>query len=171
MKKVYGIIGFLVVAACGVSQCPRIFRLQYMNDRCGSISTVQIQLCGLYHDTVSHTWVMEDCYNPGSFKKDDRWMYSISINDYHLLKQTGTLMFDGRPLYLMSDCAPHVYDINGKLVNALVAEDNTGRTKIWILDNPSLPLLLKTEGCGYNGDIELVDMHGQYSFQQPDELR
>lgn len=148
-----------MVAACGVSQSPRIVQLQYMNDRWGSISTAQIQIHSLYQDSLSRTWVIEDFYKPGSFKNDDRWMYSISSEDYHLLKQTGTLMFEGRPLYLMSDCSQHVYDINGKLVYALVAEDNTGRTKIWILDNPSLPLLLKTEGCRYNGDLELVDMH------------
>lgn len=46
----------------------------------------------------------------------------------------------------------------GKTFDAILAEGNEGKTRLWILNNPAFPALMKVEGNGHGVDLELSNI-------------
>lgn len=46
----------------------------------------------------------------------------------------------------------------GKTIDAILVEGNGGNTRLWILNNPAFPALLKVEGNGHGVDLELSNI-------------
>lgn len=175
MKKIVLAWIVLLLAGSVKSQSTRPLYLEYMTSS-GEIQAASIFIEKMFYDSIESVWVIRDrsqympSIQPGKplYKEktnvrkfvlpDDRFMYSISRESFKQLKQDGVMDFEGRILRLASDANLNSYTINNKNVNVLMAENVTGRVKLWILDNPELPLLIKTVGCFYNGDIELINI-------------
>lgn len=171
MIRIVQVAIILVISLASRAQQPAKIQLEYFSSSKGQFQTASILVEKLFFDSSSQVWVIRDRsqYMPQiSWRSkskpfryslpDDRWMYSISTTEFATLKRKGKMDFEGQPLQLISGCEENTYNIGGKLVNVLIAENYSGRLKIWILDNAHLPLILKTEGNWYNGDIELVNL-------------
>ena len=89
---------------------------------------------------------------------DDRALFCLSSDQYNKLKETACLEFESQYLAIVTTDYPRVYYADGKKLHAIVAENNTGSLRIWVLDNPFFPIILKTEGSSLNVDIELISV-------------
>ena len=63
--------------------------------------------------------------------------------------------FDEQDYVVKEQPSNAVFKINDKAVNVLYAETTTGSSRVWFLNNPSLPLLLKIEGNPMGVDVSL----------------
>jgi hypothetical protein len=71
------------------------------------------------------------------------------------LLKNKTVLFDDAALTLKPYTAGNVFKVMGKIIDALYLESGTG-TRIWILNNPETPLVLKIENNPAGVDVELV---------------
>jgi hypothetical protein len=86
---------------------------------------------------------------------EDQSLLSISKSCFTELKQNGRMEFDG--LVFTKSTDPVKYDLSGGVkVNAFSATSENGYTRIWVLDNPDLPLILKLDGNPFQVDIEIT---------------
>lgn len=86
---------------------------------------------------------------------DDQSLLSISRTCFNDLVQKGKMEFDGLIFTKSSDAVK--YDLNGGIkVDALGATSENGYTRIWVLNNPNLPLILKIDGNPFRVDVELT---------------
>jgi hypothetical protein len=87
---------------------------------------------------------------------EDQSLLSISKACYTELKQKGRMEFDG--MFFTKSIDPVKYDLNGLKVDAFSATSENGYTRIWVLDNPDLPLILKLDGNPFQVDIEITSV-------------
>jgi len=63
--------------------------------------------------------------------------------------------FDEQDYVIKEQPTASVFKINDKPVNALYAESSNGSVRLWFLNNPSIPILLKIEGNPLGVDVNL----------------
>jgi hypothetical protein len=82
----------------------------------------------------------------------DQSMLLMSKEVYAQAKNNGRVQFDG--LQFISSTS--LYDMGGVKLPAIELKSENGRASIWILDDPSLPLMLKYSGNPYYVDLEIL---------------
>jgi len=82
----------------------------------------------------------------------DQSMLLMSKDVYMQAKNKGRVQFDG--LQFISH--PSVYDMGGVKLSAIELKSENGRASIWLLDDPSLPLMLKYSGNPFYVDLEIL---------------
>lgn len=63
--------------------------------------------------------------------------------------------FDEQDFVVKEQPSTAVFKLNDKPVNVLYAESTNGSSRVWFLNNPSFPLLLKIEGNPAGVDVSL----------------
>jgi hypothetical protein len=77
---------------------------------------------------------------------------------YSTLQKDKTAVFDGYEVSVKPSVADNIFKLNDKAVDALCLGSESG-TKIWILNDPVTPLILKIEGNPFGVDVELTDIN------------
>ena len=82
----------------------------------------------------------------------DQSMLLMSKAVYMQAKNKGRVQFDG--LQFISH--PSTYDMGGVKLSAIELKSENGRASIWLLDDPTLPLMLKYSGNPFYVDLEIL---------------
>jgi hypothetical protein len=78
------------------------------------------------------------------------------------IHQTNMTTYDGVLYHRIDNNKPFV--IKEGQLNTICLESSGGSPKIWVLDNPQMPLIVKIEGNPYMVNIELQSVTDRYSF-------
>lgn len=84
----------------------------------------------------------------------DQSMLIMSKDVYTQAKNNGRMEFDG--LQFIVSFQSSIYDMGGVKLPAIELKCENGRASIWILDDPSLPLMLKYSGNPFYVDLEIL---------------
>jgi hypothetical protein len=176
----------LIVLACFAfvvirAQAPAIAPgtvLEYSIMPYGTFLTATLQIETLNADTILMSWQLDTrSGRRGMLKKsletakrgyweppmdgenfmvpEDQSLLSISKACFNELKQNGKMEFDG--MVFTRSTGPVKYKLGGAgQVDAFAATSENGFTRIWILDNANLPLILKLDGNPFQVDVEIT---------------
>lgn len=89
---------------------------------------------------------------------EDQSLLSLSRICFNELKQRGRMEFDGM-VFTTKDSNAITYDMNGTKIRALSATSENGYTRIWVMDDPAFPLILKLDGNPFQVDVELTSIN------------
>ena len=84
-----------------------------------------------------------------------RSVLMLSRTVYSSLIKNKNALFDDYAIAVKPAPADNVFKLQDKIVDALYLESESG-TKIWVLNNPSTPLILKMEGNPFHVNLELI---------------
>lgn len=79
----------------------------------------------------------------------------LSRLTYSTLQANKKGVFDDYTVTVKPAFLDHAFILNGKRINTLYMDNGAG-TKIWVLNDPANPLILKIEGNPYKVDAELT---------------
>jgi hypothetical protein len=80
----------------------------------------------------------------------------LSKLNYTRLKQQKKMVYDDKVFLLTESPAASSYTLTGNHIPCLYAEAEDKSVKLWVYDNPSMPLMLKMQGNPYAVDFELT---------------
>jgi len=171
------VIALPILQSANAQDNPKVIRLEYMVLPNGGVMSGLLDRGELIYNFADSAWHIrvkmpatlhsssgKQYVRTAGLKKqvaipyDDRALFCISPDEYNKLKSTGCIEFEGQYLSVVSTDYPQTYNADGKKLYAIVAENNTGSVRLWVLDNPFFPVILKTEGSSYNPDIELISL-------------
>jgi hypothetical protein len=84
----------------------------------------------------------------------DQTMLIMSKKNWQELQSTGKVNYDGN-LYARKEIGGNEIIIDGKPIDAIYLQSESGETRIWILNNPALPILLKVEKNPFGVDLQI----------------
>ena len=80
----------------------------------------------------------------------------LSKLNYTRLKQQKKMVFDDKVFLLAENQAASNYTQTGKNIPCLYAEAEDKSVKLWVYDNPAMPIMLKMQGNPHAVDFELT---------------
>jgi hypothetical protein len=84
----------------------------------------------------------------------DQSMLFMSRNAFTQAKTSGRMEYDGLKFIVASQSS--TYDMGGVKLPAIELKSENGNASIWILDDPSFPLMLKYSGNPFYVDLEIL---------------
>lgn len=84
----------------------------------------------------------------------DQSMLIMSKAVYMQAKNSGHMEYDG--LQFIASSNSSMYDMGGIKLPAIELKSENGRASIWMLDDPSFPLMLKYSGNPFYVDLEIL---------------
>jgi hypothetical protein len=84
---------------------------------------------------------------------DDQSVLLFSKAQWASLQKDKKISFDGQTYTLKEPTEQQQLKLPGKTVDALMLENENGKSRIWILNNPTFPILLKIEGNTLGVDL------------------
>jgi hypothetical protein len=88
--------------------------------------------------------------------ENEQSLLIFSRATYQQLKKHGNMLYDGNTFQVNGAAGNSIYKIGDSQVDCLYAETADGGTKIWMYDNPHLPIILKIEGNPFGVDVALT---------------
>ena len=88
---------------------------------------------------------------------DDMTVMILSKAQWNSLQQNKKFDYNESSFALKADGATPL-KVNGKTVDAIQVETAGGNTKLWVLNNPDFPVLLKVEGNSHGVDLEVSNI-------------
>jgi len=89
---------------------------------------------------------------------DDQIVLLLSKTQWASLQKDNKLEFDQQSFTVKQPNNEQLLQLAGKNVDAFFLENPSGTTRIWVLNNAALPILLKIEGNTMGPDISLSSM-------------
>lgn len=134
-----------------------------------SLTSDYIKFGWLADDQSSGSWIMKkqslESANVGFWNQPEpntafelqgnQSVVVISKALWNALQKDKKMSFDMKTYALKTPADNQQFKLSGKVVDALFLEAEDGSSKIWILNNPALPLMLKIEGNIAGPDAEL----------------
>ena len=88
----------------------------------------------------------------------DQNILFLSKSLWNALQKEQKLTYDDQAYTIKDQPGNSVFKIKDRPVNVLYLENATGSSRLWILNNPSAPLIVKLEGNPMGIDINLQQM-------------
>jgi hypothetical protein len=88
--------------------------------------------------------------------KDDQLVLLVSKKIWQEIQHGKTTTYDGTIYYVKS--MDKIYHMQNGIVHSVYLESTDASSKIWLLNNPGLPVIIKMEGNPRYVDIELVSV-------------
>jgi hypothetical protein len=85
----------------------------------------------------------------------DQIMLLISKKQWNELQKNARVDFDGQMYIRKEATGENQLMMDGKPADAIYMQSENGKTRIWVLNNPALPLLLKVEGNPFGVDLQI----------------
>jgi hypothetical protein len=82
----------------------------------------------------------------------------ISRLIFSVIKKNKEAVFDEYTIKVNPAAAANAFELRGRTIDAIALTGESG-TKIWVLNNPDIPLILKIEGNPFNVDVELTEIN------------
>ena len=90
---------------------------------------------------------------------DDQAVLLISKSQWENIQKNKKAEYEMEEFQVKEAAEADQLKLNGKVVDAILLGSADGNTRLWILNNPSFPVLLKTEGNKVGIDIELREIN------------
>lgn len=84
----------------------------------------------------------------------EQTMLVFSKKQWIELQKNGKVNFDGT-LYISKEIRGNELLVDGKPVDAIYLQSESGETRLWVLNNAALPLLLKMEKNPFGVDLQI----------------
>lgn len=134
-----------------------------------SIATDYLKMGWSIQDMGSGTWISKknsiengtrgwwDEPAPGMDTElsDDQTILMLSRSQWKSLQDDKKFEYDMQAFSPMTATEQQLLKIDNKIIDALMVQGQNGSTRLWVLNNPSLPIILKIEGNTMGPDLWL----------------
>lgn len=86
---------------------------------------------------------------------DDQAVLYLSKANWTALQKDKKIEIDQQQLSVATATADQQLKLNGASVDAILLQNESGSTKVWVLNNPTSPILLKIQGNMSGPDLEI----------------
>jgi hypothetical protein len=90
---------------------------------------------------------------------DDQNVLTLSRFQWDAIQKEKKTMIDGQTYLVKTPSEQQLLKPGGKTLDAILLESENGATRFWILNNRSLPFVLKIEGNPKNVDLDLQSIN------------
>jgi hypothetical protein len=106
-------------------------------------------------DSASTAFWGPPAYGQDVTLDNDQTMLVLTKKHWQQLQANGGVNFDGTSYIRKEITGNNQLLIDGKPTDAIYLESTSGETRIWILNNAQLPLLLKVQGNRFGVDLQI----------------
>jgi hypothetical protein len=103
----------------------------------------------------SRGWWDEPAPGMDTELSDDQTILMLSRSQWKSLQDEKKFDYDMQTFSPMTATEQQFLKIDNKVVDALLVQGQNGSTRLWVLNNPSLPIILKIEGNTMGPDLGL----------------
>lgn len=89
---------------------------------------------------------------------EDQTVLLFSKASWDQMKNNQPVLFDDHSFTVKQPNEQQLIKMNGKQVDAILLENEGGSSRIWILNNPSFPAILKVEGNIHGVDLVIQNI-------------